>query len=424
MKVSKVTSAAYLATIREEISDGALRLAYHAAVPVVVDATLLNLLRVNFFLDPPDAVPYETEAALLLSPLFREIGEELYEIEPDTRNLLLTGLYSRYGAERVRQVALLLEQYTDASLAWRSQPELERAQKLAALSFVDPVRASQWLERVGSGSSLRSLGREWYVAMHRRLDQQSTVTTAAEEIARTLAQLTDQNRQIREGAVHALVALTHLPEADPVPVVAALAEFIRSGTRHAEERITPDIQAALSLVGVLPHDNLDFTGVTLIGANLGGLDFSGARFNGAQLIELDAIGINLTGAHLRGAMIKGAVMKRARLDRANLRFAVLEHVSLSDATLVGANMDSSRMQDVDLSRADLREVRLKISGMDNVRLDDAVLDDASIEVRAQYPEAPTEAAEDLESAHAAGQETMTVGHPDTAPGAALRLGNR
>ena len=60
-----------------------------------------------------DAIPFETEAALLLSPLFREIGEELYEIEPDVRNLLLTGLYSRYGTERVDRVALLLEQYTE-----------------------------------------------------------------------------------------------------------------------------------------------------------------------------------------------------------------------------------------------------------------------------------------------------------------------
>ena len=403
MKSSKVPSAAArLAIIREEISDGALRLAYHAAVPVVIDATLLNLLRVNFFLDPPDAVPYETEAVLLMSPLFREIGEELYEIQPDIRNLLLTGLYTRYGAERVRRVGLLLEQYTDATLAWHSQPELERAQQLAALSFVDPTRASQWLESAGSGSTLQALGREWYVAMHHRITEQSTVTTATEEIARTLAQLTDQNRQIRGNAIRALAALTNLPEADSAPVVAALAKFVREGTIRSEERITPDIQAALSLIGTLPHDKLDFREVTLIGADLRGLNFSGTRFNNTRLIDFHATNIDLTSANLQGAEIKDAVMDGARLDHANLRSAMLERVSLSSATLVGANMDKIWMQDVDFSRADLREIRLSISDTDNVRLDDAVVDEASIEVKAQPSEALAEGAPDLETAYQQG----------------------
>ena len=77
------TAAQRIAAIREELGEGALRLAYLAAVPVVVDATLLNLLRVNFFLDPPDALPYDAEADLLLSPLFREMGDGLYEISPN-----------------------------------------------------------------------------------------------------------------------------------------------------------------------------------------------------------------------------------------------------------------------------------------------------------------------------------------------------
>ena len=68
---SFVGSARRLSAIRDALGDGALRLAYHAAVPVVVDADLLNLLRVNFFLDdPPDVLPFEVEAELLLSPLF------------------------------------------------------------------------------------------------------------------------------------------------------------------------------------------------------------------------------------------------------------------------------------------------------------------------------------------------------------------
>ncbi len=416
MNVPRLTSAARLAAIREEISDGALRLAYHAAVPVVIDPTLLNLLRVNFFLDPPDAVPHETEAALLLSPLFREIGEDLYEIEPDVRNLLLTGLYSRYGPERVRRIALLLEQYTDATLAWHAQPELERAQQLAALSFVDPARASQWLESAGSGSLPQALGREWYVAMQRRIARQSTVTSAAEEVARALDQLTHKDRRIREGAISALAALTHLPETDPAPVVTALTGFIRSGALR-KERVTPDIQAALSLIGTLPRDDdLDFARITLIGADLGRLDFSKVDFSGAQLIGIKARGVNLTGTELRNALIKDSVMDGARLDGASMRYATLEQVSLTGATLVGVDMDAVRMQDVDLSRADLRNTRLVTSEADNVRLDDAIVNGAQMEFGARS----AEAAEGPESMHAI-EEAEASGEPEPTPGSFLTL---
>lgn len=164
-------SFAYFAD--EELAEKAVRLAYHAALPVVVNAELLNLLRVNFFVDPPDDLPYETEAALLLSSLFNEIGEGLYEINPDLRNTLLSGLHAhpRYGPTRVRQVAGLLEQYTESSAAWCRMPELAAAQRLTAVTFLDPPLARQWLAGIAPAAE-PPMDREWYVAMHRRIDDQ------------------------------------------------------------------------------------------------------------------------------------------------------------------------------------------------------------------------------------------------------------
>ncbi|HEY3907491.1 MAG TPA: hypothetical protein VGM14_26535, partial [Streptosporangiaceae bacterium] len=66
-----IPAAELLANLRRDTSDGVLRLASHAALPVVVDAGFVNLLRVNFFLDPPNVLPFEAEADLLLSPLCR-----------------------------------------------------------------------------------------------------------------------------------------------------------------------------------------------------------------------------------------------------------------------------------------------------------------------------------------------------------------
>ena len=105
---------------------GRPRAGLYAAVPVAVDAGLLHLLRISFFLDPPIVLPVDAEAALLQSPLFREVGEDLYEIDPMLRDALLAALVAAFGPERPARVAVLLEQYTDQHPTWHTQPELER----------------------------------------------------------------------------------------------------------------------------------------------------------------------------------------------------------------------------------------------------------------------------------------------------------
>jgi RyR domain len=168
--------------LRTSLGATALQLAWHAALPVVVDPGLLSLLRVNFFLDPPKVLPFDIEAELLLSPLFREVGEGLYEIDTDLRNEFLTSLYRDFGVGRVRRVASLLEQYADASAAWRGRPSLDAAQRLTALSVLDPAAADAWLEENGlrPGGSARRLGEAWQVAMRRRVTEQRAAAAVGE----------------------------------------------------------------------------------------------------------------------------------------------------------------------------------------------------------------------------------------------------
>ena len=236
------TAADRLAEARRKITDEALRLAYHAALPVVIDVGLLNLLRVNFFLD----LSFETEAALLLSPLFREIGNGLYEMAPEVRNTLLIGLQTDYGSERVRQVALLLEQYSTP--AWSSQPELEKAQQVTALSFVDPVRAAQWLESVGGHPAAGTADQEWFIAMRRRLAAQPQVGSASQEIAGAARRLRDALREVRLSAVRLLSALAQLPGTDITPAADGLVELVR---RYGGAANAPDVRAASALLRAL-----------------------------------------------------------------------------------------------------------------------------------------------------------------------------
>jgi len=234
-----------LAEVRRRIPDHVLRLAYHAALPVVIDPGLLNLLRVNFFLDPPDALPFEAEADLLLSPLFREIGDCLYEMLPEIRNILLVGLQTSYGNERVRQVALLLEQYSTP--VWNTQPQLERAQQLTALNFVDPVRAAQWLESAHADAAGAMIGPEWYVAMRHRLGAQPKPDRAPREVARAANKLRNTSQEVRLGAVRALAALAQLPGTDITPAGEALLDMMR----YQPDVDAPDVRAAMALLRML-----------------------------------------------------------------------------------------------------------------------------------------------------------------------------
>jgi tetratricopeptide (TPR) repeat protein len=156
--------------------------ASHAALSVVLDPALLHLLRVNYFLDPPDALPYQAEARLLLSPLCTEIDDGLYVIKPDERDVLLEGLVKDYGGARLRDVAYLLWEHCERGAQWLSRPGLAEAQQLTALNFIDPQRALAWLEeaertktRVGAITDER-----WFVAMRSDLSRRTTVVKDAE----------------------------------------------------------------------------------------------------------------------------------------------------------------------------------------------------------------------------------------------------
>ncbi|MFF5234418.1 diguanylate cyclase domain-containing protein [Dactylosporangium sp. NPDC000521] len=216
-------AAARLAEARSALPPGALDLACHAAVPVAVDPTLLNLLRINFFLDPPDELPWTVEADLLGSPLFRELGGDLYEIEPDLRRHLLVSLGTRYGVERAVQVALLLERYCDRPGVWGGQPLLLHAQQLTALSIIDPPAASRWLDEAGDGTSAPvQLSPDWFVAMRGRLAAQpDPALRVADEIEAALTRL----RAGDTGVLPLLGELALLPGADVAPIRVALLDL-------------------------------------------------------------------------------------------------------------------------------------------------------------------------------------------------------
>jgi S-DNA-T family DNA segregation ATPase FtsK/SpoIIIE len=204
------TAAARLAEARASLPPGALELACHAAVPVAVDPALLNLLRINFFVDPPHDLPWTVEAALLTSPLFRDLGGGLYEIDDDLRRSLLVSLRTAYPPDRAVQVALLLERYCERPDVWSAHPMLEQAQQLTAIGIIDPPRASRWLEDAARDPGVQvGLSKEWFVAMRGRLDRQPDPSRSlTDEITEEIGRLPS------DAAVRRLAELGLLPGAD------------------------------------------------------------------------------------------------------------------------------------------------------------------------------------------------------------------
>jgi HEAT repeat protein len=175
-------------------------------LPVALNAELLHLLRINFFLDPPEPLPPTVEFEFLLSPLCREIDEGLYEIEPEIRDRLLAGLSQTYPAQRTQDIATLLWQYVDHHSPWGDRVELERAQQLTALNFLNPQKAQQWLAEVETEVSQgQTAAREWYVAMRQEVGNQVQIRQEQEEIfAALLSALSNKSSNVRQRAAESL----------------------------------------------------------------------------------------------------------------------------------------------------------------------------------------------------------------------------
>lgn len=126
-----------------------ITLAMHASLPLGLTPEMLHLIRVNF----ASNAPWIAEADVLLSPLCREVGGELYEMLPETRELLLDELKTcrEFGIARVKEVAEFVYEYSARALRMGDTPargemrDFYQAQQWVALAYTRPEEAAQSL---------------------------------------------------------------------------------------------------------------------------------------------------------------------------------------------------------------------------------------------------------------------------------------
>jgi hypothetical protein len=132
----------------QQFGEAHLTLACHAAFPLVLTPDLLYRLWANFV---PQA-PWRAVADVLLSPLCREVGYELYEMDVNVRNLLLKELEEdeRFGQQRLNELADSLTEYVAQQLQSDNSDirDLAQAQRWTALAYTRPSEVAYELAKV------------------------------------------------------------------------------------------------------------------------------------------------------------------------------------------------------------------------------------------------------------------------------------
>ena len=185
-----------LKQFQQKIGEAMVKFATHAALPVVLNSELVHLLRINFFYSDT-SINYLTEAEFLLSSFCREIGEDLYEIEPAMRTVLLQKLYQQHP-KQIKEIAALLWQYTKRYTPWRTREGLQNAQLLTALNFLDAQKASEWFQEVEAlEKAVSQEDREWFVAMKKQVSVDMSIQTSSQPVKYrmeiVIGDITEQN---------------------------------------------------------------------------------------------------------------------------------------------------------------------------------------------------------------------------------------
>lgn len=146
-------------------------------------------------------------------------------------------------------------------------------------------------------------------------------------------------------------------------VMEFLTDFVRNTPRRKEEEsISPDIQAALTVIG--RRDPKKDKGL---------IDLRNTDIRGADLKRAKLPGVKLDGANLQGSNLQLANLQRAYLTQANLQEAKLSHANLQGAYLISTNLQRAFLYGTNLQEATLWQANLQEATLREANLQEAIL---------------------------------------------------
>lgn len=128
--------------------DEHLHLACHAAFPIALTTDLLYKIWLNFRKTTTAEDPLEllsTVSDLLHSDLFREVGRDMYEMQADIRELLISTLQTSetFGEARVFELARFLRDYLEYNPEKIPTLAFKEAQNWLVASYLEPEKAAK-----------------------------------------------------------------------------------------------------------------------------------------------------------------------------------------------------------------------------------------------------------------------------------------
>ena len=234
-----------------------------------------------------------------------------------------------------------------------------------------------------------------------RLNRNTQTTERFAQAIEQLGALDDDGKpqlELRLGGIYTLERLAQDSERDHWPVMEVLTAYVRehapwtielmaateTGVARRPEKLTADIQAALTVIGRRkysrdrePRRYIDLSLTNLQWANL-----ISARLDRAQLLGANLEGARLTRAYLNASLLsmanlKNAYLVGAHLEKATFEFANMDGAKLWDAHLEGAglakaNLTNAELTGAQLSGADLREANMSGTNLSGANLKGAL----------------------------------------------------
>lgn len=118
--------------------------------------------------------------------------------------------------------------------------------------------------------------------------------------------------------------------------------------------------------------------VDLVQAELQQLDFSGINLVGARMREINGSEMTLTEANLSESDLSNALLVKATMDRANLTSAILQGTDCSGASFIRANLINTDLENANLTNTDLLRANFKGANVKNANLSGADLSGADL----------------------------------------------
>lgn len=232
-------------------------------------------------------------------------------------------------------------------------------------SFSNEARRNRWVVLLITAMLLAGS----YLTLKNLRDTLEAQVT--DRLTQAISHINNENLEIRLGGIYALGHIAAVSERDYWPIMEILITYVRERAsvgknqtlKKPPQRLAPDIQAALDVIGRRQHSyndgesqRLDLRGRDLRRANLAGAKLAGAILSEVHLEEANLTGISLEEAILREAHLEQSTLAEAKMEgafllNASLKGARLQATNLQRAFLVGTSFDGANLLGADFTEA-------------------------------------------------------------------------